>query len=187
MGSGPIIQGSSPCPPAKKGFHQQELFRCDYLSWSLKAECWQLIFMVPSSSGLGYRPLTAETRVRVPLGLPRKFKGLTYLVNSFFFNVINIGQYPKFSTQLPENYQSNLKSISLKFCILSPWNLIPSLLSIFIFSCMAAPALLPLNPPIRPDVATTLCQGTSGAYGFFFMAWPTPRYALLPKAWAISL
>ncbi len=28
--------------------------------------------LVPSSSGLGYRPLTAETRVRVPLGLPAK-------------------------------------------------------------------------------------------------------------------
>ena len=32
---------------------------------------------VPSSSGLGYRPLTPETRVRFPLGLPNISKGLT--------------------------------------------------------------------------------------------------------------
>ena len=42
-GSGPANQGSSPCPPA---------------------------ILVPSSSGLGRRPLTPVTRVRVPLGLP---------------------------------------------------------------------------------------------------------------------
>ncbi len=41
-GSGPVNGGSNPLPPA----------------------------MVPSSSGLGYRPLTPTTRVRVPLGLP---------------------------------------------------------------------------------------------------------------------
>src|SRR3974390_1029355 len=31
---------------------------------------------VPSSSGLGYCPLTAETRVRFPLGLPKNINGL---------------------------------------------------------------------------------------------------------------
>ncbi len=44
-GSGPANQGSNPCPPAT---------------------------MVPSSSGLGRRPLTPVTRVRVPLGLLEK-------------------------------------------------------------------------------------------------------------------
>ena len=55
-GSGPANRGSSPFPPA---------------------------IMVPSSSGLGYRPLTPKTRVRFPLGLPSDFKGLAD--NPLFF------------------------------------------------------------------------------------------------------
>jgi hypothetical protein len=51
-GSGPANQGSNPCPPAT---------------------------MVPSSSGLGRRPLTPVTRVRVPLGLFDDLKGLVAL------------------------------------------------------------------------------------------------------------
>ena len=35
---------------------------------------------VPSSSGLGYRPLTPATRVRVPLGLPET-KSMGYVKN----------------------------------------------------------------------------------------------------------
>ena len=35
----------------------------------------QPFFLVPSSSGLGYRPLTSETRVRFPLGPPENIKG----------------------------------------------------------------------------------------------------------------
>ena len=46
-GSGPVNLGSNPSPPA--------IF---------------LSNVVPSSSGLGYRPLTPKTRVRVPLGPP---------------------------------------------------------------------------------------------------------------------
>jgi hypothetical protein len=42
--------------------------------------------MVPSSSGLGYRPLTAKTRVRVPLGLPNNFKELAVTKAYFFFS-----------------------------------------------------------------------------------------------------
>ena len=49
-GSGPVNRGSNPCPPAT---------------------------MVPSSSGLGRRPLTPVTRVRVPLGLPGNIKGVS--------------------------------------------------------------------------------------------------------------
>lgn len=30
------------------------------------------MYEVPSSSGLGHHPLTVETRVRLPLGLPEK-------------------------------------------------------------------------------------------------------------------
>ena len=43
--SGSVCGGSNPPPPARQN-------------------------AAPSSSGLGHRPLTAEARVRVPLGLP---------------------------------------------------------------------------------------------------------------------
>jgi hypothetical protein len=50
-GSGPANRGSNPRPPAT---------------------------MVPSSSGLGRRPLTPVTRVRVPLGLSRETQPLDF-------------------------------------------------------------------------------------------------------------
>lgn len=43
------------------------------------------IIMVPSSSGLGRRPLTPVTRVRTPLGPPKNyFKGLEAIFKPFF-------------------------------------------------------------------------------------------------------
>ena len=50
-GSGPVIQGSSPCPRANE------------------VTVMLVSFMVPSSSGLGHHPLKVEARVRIPLGL----------------------------------------------------------------------------------------------------------------------
>ena len=47
--------------------------------------------MVPSSSGLGHRPLTAVTRVRVPLESPIIMQHLTVL---FFFMVFQTGRTP---------------------------------------------------------------------------------------------
>ena len=49
-GSGPVIEGSSPSPRAKVGYHPPE--------WA------------PSSSGLGRRPLKPVTPVRIRSGLP---------------------------------------------------------------------------------------------------------------------
>lgn len=64
-GSGPVNEGSNPSPPAKT---------------------------VPSSSGLGYRPLTAKTGVRFPLGLPSKIKEWTLTkVHSFLFYGVLFG------------------------------------------------------------------------------------------------
>ena len=53
-GSGPVIQGSSPCPRA---------IAVDGLM--------SIAFEVPSSSGPGHHPLKVEARVRIPLGLRR--------------------------------------------------------------------------------------------------------------------
>ena len=49
-GSGPVIEGSSPSPRAKVGYHPSQ--------WA------------PSSSGLGRRPLKPVTPVRIRSGLP---------------------------------------------------------------------------------------------------------------------
>ena len=54
-GSGPVIQGSSPCPRA---------------TLEIPVLSGVSSFMVPSSSGLGHHPLKVEARVRIPLGLP---------------------------------------------------------------------------------------------------------------------
>lgn len=52
---------------------------------SSSEEDWRGGFIrVPSSSGLGYRPLTPKTRVRVPLGLPSDIKDLEKNLWSFF-------------------------------------------------------------------------------------------------------
>jgi hypothetical protein len=52
--------------------------------------------MVPSSSGLGYWPLTPETRVRNPLGLPKKRIKLGYPLKAGFLFV-----GPSLRTSLP--------------------------------------------------------------------------------------
>ena len=49
-GSGPVIEGSSPSPRAKSGYHP--------------------VLLAPSSSGLGRRPLKPVTPVRTRSGLP---------------------------------------------------------------------------------------------------------------------
>jgi hypothetical protein len=68
-GSGPVSEGSSPSPPARKSEKRK-----------VKREFYPFILflynlnVVLSSRGPGHRPLTAETRVRIPLGLPIEFK-----------------------------------------------------------------------------------------------------------------
>ena len=46
--------------------------------------CTLALFMAPSSSGLGHRPLTPGTGVRVPLGSPSNFKHLATSLSAFF-------------------------------------------------------------------------------------------------------
>jgi hypothetical protein len=72
-GSGPVNRGSNPRPPAKD---QQAVCIPERNFHILKPAGRHLhtayfyLYGVPSSSGLGCRPLTPETRVRVPLGPP---------------------------------------------------------------------------------------------------------------------
>src|SRR5690606_25574617 len=47
-----------------------ELSRRKVLQSELGPSIWRQLLMLPSSSGLGRRPLTAETGVRFPLGVP---------------------------------------------------------------------------------------------------------------------
>ena len=47
--------------------------------------------MVPSSSGLGYRPFTARTRIRIPLGLLSPYRTV---VSSFGFQPKDWGSIP---------------------------------------------------------------------------------------------
>ena len=58
----------------KLAFEQKKYAKAnDYYNKAL------IIFMLPSSSGLRCRPLTAESGVRIPLGVPEKMKTLCLL------------------------------------------------------------------------------------------------------------
>ncbi len=53
---------------------------------------------VPSSSGLGYRPLTPKTRVRFPLGLPQSIKGLGFVkADPFLFACVSFAALSEIS------------------------------------------------------------------------------------------
>ncbi len=81
-GSGPVNQGSNPCPPAifLYGLFHAVIKRLPHHRMSLR-----YLFVVPSSSGLGYRPLTPKTGVRFPLGLPDHKKGFSQCETPLFF------------------------------------------------------------------------------------------------------
>ena len=51
--------------------------------------------MAPSSSGLGYRPLTPKTRVRVPLGLFRPLASLSSILAASMRRILkSVSRYP---------------------------------------------------------------------------------------------
>ena len=75
-------------------------------------------FRAPSSSGLGHRPLTPVTGVRVPLGSPVRIQALSrLLLGAFFISplhhfILQACQYPcsSFLNHIPKKYFLHLKT-----------------------------------------------------------------------------
>jgi hypothetical protein len=87
-GSGPVIQGSSPCPRAN------ETSPSGVRTLGLRST-----FMVPSSSGLGHHPLKVEARVRIPLGLQvLDFRRLKRDWRCLFLTIRKTRSFPEFSS-----------------------------------------------------------------------------------------